>query len=227
MCKSLIVCLALVFGLVSTSSADILIGNFENSNSDSWGPGWEGTPKLSSTTDGVTLQDMALCVSGINWGYWTFSWNSPVGPFSLADVYAVQMDVTMRASEWTSAWTKVDKLAVKSDGASGWTEYQSSSSTGDTSWGSWSGDVQKVITWDMSENTYNTTGATYLQINIALQGPSDPKGGNFHIDNIRLLSDYDQGNLTGLGVVMGPCVPEPMTIAMLGLGSLALLRKKQ
>jgi hypothetical protein len=239
MCKSLIVCLALVFGLVSTSSADILIGNFENSNSDSWVPGWEGTPELHSTTNGVTLQDMALCVKNTNWGYWTLQYVFPQ-VISLADVTAVQMDVTMLASEWSNDWTKVDKMSVNSNGASGWTEYQSTAIDRITglpttqSWQSATDNAYKTFTWDMSQDTYNIMDvngnpATYLQLNFALQGPSNLKGGCFHIDNVRLVGDpaYVNGDLTGQGQVMEICVPEPMTIAMLGLGSLALLRKKQ
>jgi hypothetical protein len=225
MCRSLIVCLALVFGLVSASFADILIGNFEEQMSDNWVAGPEGAPvTLWSTTNGVTLDDMALCVK-TNGGYWTLQWNAPV-VVDMSTITAVKLDLTMIASEWVNGgWTAVDKLAINSDGYSGWQEYTNTSSTGNSTWGPWAGDVTKTITWDIPD-MYRSENATYLQFIIALQNPSQDIG-CFHIDNVWLISEYDFGDLTGGGSVLPPCVPEPTTIALLGLGSLALLRKKQ
>lgn len=238
MCKKLIV-LALVLGLASISFADILIGNYENSMSDNWAPAWEGGTTTTSDILGVgaSLGDMSLQVhmTTAN-GYWTLMWNAPQ-VLDMYDVTAVSMDVTMLVvdpylGEWNYEWTKVDKMAINSDSAQGWAEYLPTAIDRITSlptsvdWGSWSPDAYKTFTWDLTANPYDTTGATYLQLIIALQNPV-PGTGAFYVDNVRLVTTV-VGDLTPCGVVMDPCpIPEPMTIALLGLGGLALLRRKR
>jgi hypothetical protein len=61
---AIIVCLALMLGLISTGYGDIIIGNFENPDSnDNWVPGWQGSPVLTpAQTTGVTLGSGSLAV---------------------------------------------------------------------------------------------------------------------------------------------------------------------
>jgi len=237
MYRKLIV-LALLLGLASVSSADILIGNYENSMSDNWAAGWEGGPTLSSDILGVgaSLGDMSLQLHmTVANGYWTLMWSAPA-VLDIYNVTAVKMDVTMLVTdpydgEWNYEWTALDKMAINGDGAQGWEEYLPTAVdriTGNpvgNDWGSWSPDAYKTFTWDLSGNPYDTSDSNFLQLVFAIQNPV-PGTGAFYIDNVRFVTT-EVGDLTGVGVVMDPCLPEPMTIALLGTGGLALLRRKR
>jgi len=64
------------------------------------------------------------------------------------------------------------------------------------------------------------SGTTALDFELSLQGGS---GTNYHTLTEMLAGGYSGGN--GFSGAMS--IPEPMTIALLGLGSLALLRKRR
>ena len=77
----------------------------------------------------------------------------------------LQFDLTMIASEWPhQPWTEVAaKIALKSDGASGWKEWTNTTAidrnTGlqaSLDWGAWAGDAAKTYTLDISD--YDLTG---------------------------------------------------------------------
>jgi hypothetical protein len=204
----------LLVGMVSISSAAV-IGDFET-GFDGWVAAWEGSPVLAqSTTPGtVTVGSNSLAVKLGAGGYWALQYNAPAVPASMTNA-KLKFDLTMIASEWTGGnWTKVaDKVAFNSDGTSGWVEWTTSTAidrvtlaaTG-TDWGPWSGDAKKTFTLDIP--SYNSTGATWFQIIIAMQQNPITGVGNFYFDNVQLI-------------------PEPATMSMLGLGVLAFLRKRK
>lgn len=204
----------LLMGVIAISQAGV-IGNFE-AGLDNWTASWEGTATLAnSTTAGtVTLDAQSLAVKISDTGYWELQWNAPVIPASMTNA-KLTFDLTMIASEWTgSNWTKVaDKVALNSNGASGWMEFASTAAidrttllSTSTDWGPWSGDAAKTYSLDIP--SYDTTSATWFQIVISLQQNPVDGAGNFYFDNIQFI-------------------PEPTTMTMLGLGALALLRKKK
>ena len=197
--KIAVVCLVLALGLVSTSYGDIVIGNWESPDSnDGWIPYGEDSPVFTpGSTKGVTLGDGSLSVT-TSGGYWILKWETHSVP-DLTDAN-LRLDVTMIASEWDSNWTKVgDKIAINSDGLSGWKEYGPGSSSSDANeaidrdtglpttfeWGSWAGDANKTLIYDISN--YNATGATYFQINVSVQNPSNGAG-HFYFDNARIVA---------------------------------------
>ncbi|UCC96488.1 MAG: hypothetical protein JSW66_11665 [Phycisphaerales bacterium] len=193
MCKKLIVLIASIMGLglVSTGYGTV-IGDFEDGSLDGWGPAWDGSPVLASSTTGVTSGSGSLSVTTTG-GYYCLQWDAPTVPESLAG-QSLMFDLTMIASEWpVNLWTKVaDKVALNSDGPSGWKEYANATAidtlTGEstsTDWGRWwdtAPDVVKTYSVDISD--YDLTGATWFQIVIAIQGGDGL--GHFYFDNIQM-----------------------------------------
>jgi hypothetical protein len=193
-----------------------VIGNFEGGSMDNWVAAWEGSPVLANSTVGATLGSGSLAVKLGGGGYWCLQWNAPTVPTSLAGI-KLQFDLTQIQAEWTqNNWTKVaDKIALNSDApANGWKDYNNIAIAKDRTtglpssldWGPWNPDALKTITLDISD--YNVTGATWFQIIIALQQNPTTGVGNFYFDNVQL-------------------VPEPVSVVLLGMGGLALLRRKR
>jgi hypothetical protein len=188
-----IVCLVLTLALVSNSYG-LVIGNWESSDSnDNWGSGEEGSPVLvPDSTTGVTKGNGSLSVT-TNGGYWCLQWNAPTVPSTLVGAQ-IQFDLTMVASEW-AGWTKVaDKIAINSNGASGWKEWNNLATAIDRDtglptsldWGPWAGDANKTYSLDISD--YDLTGATWFQIKIAVQGGDG--AGHFYFDNALITKTH-------------------------------------
>ena len=197
-----VVCLALMLGLVSTSYGWV-IGNFENPDSnDGWVPGQDDNTAIlvSGSSTGVSRDSGSLQFTP-NGGYWDLQYNFPAVPLLLTNT-KLQFDLTMIESEWPSGqWTKVaDKIALKSDGVSGWKEWTNTTAidrnTGlpvSLEWGPWNHDAAKTCTLDISD--YDLTGATYLQIIISVQGGNGT--GHFYFDNIRLVTPLSPLHVEG------------------------------
>jgi hypothetical protein len=202
-----VACLALVLGFASTGYGDIILGNWESSDSnDGWGPGGDDPNAIliPDSNIGVTLGHGSLKLkpaaqkvpSGAYDAYWRLQWSG--SPLDLTDV-SLQFDVTMIVSEWpTSPWTKIaDKIAINSDGPSGWKEYsnlavatnRNTGAPASLEWGTWDplvADSNRTITLDVSD--YDATGATWMQIAVSVQDNDVVNGGNFYFDNFRLVT---------------------------------------
>ena len=181
----------------------IVIGNWESPDSnDGWIPGWEDINAIliPDSNIGVTLGHGSLKLTPVTDGaYFVLAWAGL--PFNLADAN-FQFDLTMVASEWgPDIWTQVgDKIAINSDGPSGWKEYGPSStsllpysaidrdSSTPTSfdWGPWDGDANKTYSYDVSD--YDATGATWMQIHISVQDSNLIDGGHFYFDKAIVTS---------------------------------------
>ncbi len=182
---------ALMLGLAWSSQANIVIGDFETDLS-LWGQTWENNITLAVSPTAATSGTQSLAVKLNTGGYWALQWNALTTPKLVAGT-KLQFDLTMIQSEWTgNNWTKVaDKIALNSNGKSGWKEYfpkavdkaTGADAAGD--WGPWNPDVTKTFSVDISD--YDATGATWFQINIALQQNPATGNGNFYFDNFQLV----------------------------------------
>jgi len=184
-------------------SHSTVIGNWESpDSSDGWGGG-SNDPCAILVPDcniGVTLGHGSLKFTPvIDGAYWRLMWQG--SPLDLTDAN-LQFDLTMVASEWgNGAWTKVgDKIAINSDGPSGWKEYgpastsllpysvidRDSGTPTSFDWGSWNGDANKTYSYDVSD--YDATGATWMQIHISVQDDNLIGGGSFYFDKAQVTS---------------------------------------
>jgi len=183
--------------------SSVVIGDFEDGGLDNWVAAWEGSPVLANSTTGVTSGSGSLSVTTTD-GYYCLQWNAPTVPESLAG-QSLEFDLTMIASEWpVNLWTKVaDKVALNSDGPSGWKEYTNATAidklTGESTsldWGRWEDTAPDAVkTYSVDISDYDLTGATWFQINIAIQGGDGL--GHFYFDNVQLISELpDTGKST-------------------------------
>lgn len=208
MCKKLI-CFVLTLGLASTSYG-IVIGDFEQ-QMDDFKLTWESpAATLDYSTIGATLNTYSLAITpGQAEG---FKWS--VMHEKVEDIVTnpiLEFDVTWVASEWgTTSWVNTDLIAINSD--LGWAQYQVDDPLNPSYPGSWDpagwGDHTRHLTCDLSAYTSDMSGITWMQIIFATNFGGVDAVGNYYIDNVQLT-------------------PEPTTIALLGLGGLALLRRKR
>jgi hypothetical protein len=190
-------------------TSSVVIGDFEEGSLDNWGPAWEGSPVLANSATGVTSGSGSLSLTTTG-GYYCLQWNAPTVPESLAG-QSLEFDLTMIASEWpVGLWTKVaDKVALNSDGPSGWKEFTNATAidklTGESTsldWGRWwdaAPDVVKTYSVDISD--YDLTGATSFQINISVQGGDGL--GHFYFDNVQLISELPDDTSKSTDTVIG------------------------
>jgi len=225
MCKKLLViCLALVMS--SACYAESIIGNWEGTN-DGWTSA--ASPGYSSST-GVTLGDQAwLLYPPAGWSTLMSAGTLAVGEgMTMAELKApgayFEIDITWVADEWVSdgpegdIWVKLDAMAIQGDGL-GWTQFNVSVDTANPSYpGSWDpyywggGAHTRTLRYDLPDVSAFSDTPTWFQIflhaNYGTNGGTILQSGGYYVDNFRL-------------------VPEPATIAMLGIGALALIRKRK
>jgi hypothetical protein len=213
MCRKLIFVCVLLLGLVSNSyGTAVVIGDWEAASYDGWSGNVSGVVAVPSLTTGVTLNKGSLGVYvPQQWvpvdTYWALKRD---GVVNLTGQTEIKLDVTFIASEWQVNWNwlKVDKLAINS--AAGWREFSPTAIDRVTGlptsldWGPWLPDAYRTYSWDISGQDWS--GVTdWMTIIVALQNPNAFATGFFYLDNAQVI-------------------PEPTTIALLGLGGLSLLR---
>ncbi len=160
--KIVIMCIILVLGSASSSNGDTMLGNWENSgNTDGWIPGPEDANLIlvPDSAIGVTRGHGSLQVTPSVTGYWVLRWEGE--PIDLTDA-VLEFDLTMVASEWDpNIWTKVaDKIAVNSNAAAGWVEWDNITTATDRDSGGrriWIGAHGKVMRIRPTPLTFRTT----------------------------------------------------------------------
>jgi hypothetical protein len=204
---------------MASTSYGYMLGDFEGSVGG-WAAGWDDSPSISLSTTGVTSGAESLSVVYANasgWGWVLKNENLYGDRNAFYTNQYLAADVTWVASEWDDpmgdAWGQVQYIALNSN--PGWWQTGAIDTANPSYPGSWDprswGEVHtRTLKWDISGyNWAGVEGAWWLQLIFAKNdGGTGYTSGGFYIDNIRLI-------------------PEPATIAMLGLGGLALIRRKK
>jgi hypothetical protein len=217
MCKKFLV-LALMLGLASAAYAGEVTTQFGgDGNWEGFGSAWG-----SEFPPSAVQPDGSLKVTVSQGGYWGMQY---VGaPVDMVGALRMEMDVTYIASEWIvldefgepiptpGIYVQMDAVAIQP----GWNQRNNTAinlATGLThskAWGPAEGDMTLRYTWDMSTVALPSSSEIYfaMQCDQDLSVPL-PAIGSFYLDRAVMVT------------------PEPATIGMLGLGGLALIRRKK
>ena len=224
MCKKLIyfVCLVLMLAMVSTTYGETVIGDWELSPDGwiDWGNKLSVDDPANMPTKttgtagyqyegsvGVTLNDGSLEVTQSGWGQSLSIQLDAAGraAFMANDTFSIDMSVAANDGTITEGYTQIYELAMNAAGPD-WTPVATGNPI-NFYW--WPGSSERTETLEVDYTAFRDaiTGTDYIEIIFALNtgGGAPPE---MYFDNAKLT-------------------PEPATICLLGLGGIALIRRRK
>jgi hypothetical protein len=173
---------------VSFASLPRVIGNFEDSN-DGWtlnSEAPEGTT-LHFVKENATLGNYSLKVNVPTGWQKAITRELTEDANALADLgkaTKLQVDVTLKAKEWTmgSGWVKALECIVIQSDMGGWQQIDPTDS--DTGW---DGQADKTVTVTFDVPAQTPPDLTHASIILVTNYDGTEKAGSFYFDNVRLL----------------------------------------
>lgn len=203
-----LVSVCLVTAVLSASASATIIGNWE-SDLDGWFD-WNSsaTSMVAGQSVGVTLDSGSLLVEQTGWGQSLsikLQDNDLVDAFMENSILTIDISVAANDGTITGGYSQVAAVYMNAEGP-GWTTVASDNPV-NFYW--WEGSGERTLTLEIDYSDFRDaiTGTDYIEIILALNtGGGAPA--EMYFDNAQLI-------------------PEPATLALLGIGAMALLRRKR